>query len=260
MSLEEQIINHELLTSYRLDQIKRFFFHVHYNKYAAKILITRRAYVLFKMFSDIMTSPEDSDKIVFWDTEILKSRICPKDHSILNSHSLNYINKIIDDTPEEKRAGLKFLLVDDIVIHGRTISKEYERISHILNNKHIPSQNIDVWCLDLNKAVYSLPCIKIPRNQIKVFWNANEGIWKNESNRLTKLILLWKKGYTSIVNVYKYEMSFKNIKNYFKSQSTKYILIKSDSVEGESIPEKKRGLLCIPKRGYRRKTPFFVNY
>ena len=244
MSLEEQIINHEWFTSYRLDQIKRFFFHVHFKKYAAKVLITRRAYVLFKMFTDIMTLPEDSNKISYFDLDEFQTKSCPKDHSILNSHSLNYINKIIDDTPEEKKADLNILLVDDVIINGRTISKDYDRISKILENNHIPSKNIDVWCLDLNKSVYDLPCIKIPKNQIKVYWDADERIWKDESTRLTNSIMLWNKGYTSIVNVYKYKMSLERIKNYFKSQKDKYVLIKSDS-NGKGFMPEKRDIYCV---------------
>lgn len=188
----------------RFIEIREFFKHFIIDEYKVKVVVTRRAYILFKLFLELFEKDADMK-----DADMPNVKL---NGIVLNSHSLSFIEKI--DILENDR----ILIFDDIIINGRNVSKIYSRIEKILNTKFTKKinrdgENICVWCLDLNENASCLDNI-FP----KTYWQVNEATWKRESNHLTNTIAKWNEGYVSILNTYELKYIVNDVINKIKEK------------------------------------------
>ncbi len=196
----------ENFSGIKYNYIKEFFYHVNTDDYTIKVMITRRSYSLYKLFTDILSSKTEKDVFEY------NGKKNPKKGVFLNSHSICYIDYYIREVMQanDNTSPLKILLVDDIVINGRTVSKTYKMIEKIVKNYNI-SYDLSVWCLALNDTFnegYGLP-----REKIKTYRPVNDQIWKDESTSLTQAILKSNQGYTSYLRVFESDKSVLELKN-----------------------------------------------
>lgn len=165
------------------DNVRTFFYNVCVSDFDYKILITRRSYVLFKVFKSIFNQyPEEC--------------VCPEDFCLngifCNSHSVNHLQLVNSHLSESS-----FLIVDDIIINGRTIKQIYD----ILTGFSIPDKNITTWSIACNSEAR---CIESDvENSFGHVIYVCEEEWKMLSNALTNFVIESNVGYVSFVNTYK---------------------------------------------------------
>ena len=193
----------------RFDQIKEFFYHVNADNYDVKVMITRRSYSLYKLFTELLCNGRPG--FVEYNNNLRKIS-----GLILNTHSRGYINQLIEKSKNRDfgKEPLRVLLVDDVIINGRTIGLAYKYIEDILkiikdelNYDH--GYNLDVWCLALCDSFN--PNFGVPRDSIKTYWPVSVEGWKNESDCLTNMIINWDKGYTSYLKVFECKKALNDI-------------------------------------------------
>lgn len=163
-------------------EVRDFFYNVCISKFDYKILITRRSYVLYKIFETIFHE---------FSHELPKAGAFEKVGTICNSHSLGYLKYLYPSLHEKT-----FLIVDDIIINGRTIKDIYETLENI----EVPQKNIKIWAMVCNNEAL---CIEKELKQ--VFGHVKyvpEEDWKSFSNILTDFIIASNVGYVSFVNSY----------------------------------------------------------
>lgn len=169
-----------------------------------KILITRRAYILYQIFASIFTLCPESrpDKA---------NDFCIKGE-IYNSHSLDFINNC------ENLNKKNFMIFDDIIVHGRTLKNTVKK----LLEKSIKLEKITICCL-LKKEDANCLTKKI-EERISIFEICNEEVWKNLSDDLTEIVILYGEGYTSYIDTYKLKLKLKtkNEKRNFFADVWKY--------------------------------------
>lgn len=153
-----------------------------------KILITRRAYILYQIFASIFTlCPESrSDNA---------DNFCIKGE-FYNSHSLEFINRC------ENLNEHNFVIFDDIIVHGRTLRNTVNK----LLKKSIKLDKITIYCLLKNKDASCLS--EDIKKRITVYEPCNEEVWKVLSDELTEIVFKYGQGYTSYIDTYK--LQFKN--------------------------------------------------
>lgn len=171
--------------------IKDIFYHICVSKdFQFKILVTRRAYLLFKIFESIFhfskkTRPEDAE-------ENFKIR-----GIIYDSHSLNLINKSDINLPNGEKQN-RFLIFDDVIVHGRAIKKNF----YTLKEKGIEKDNISVWCLYKNQNTDCLTEEVMER--ITVYMSCDDRKWKRISDAITDIVIRFGQGYTSYIDTYRF--------------------------------------------------------
>ena len=104
-----------------------------------KVLITRRSYVLYKIFYMIFSLSAEDEK---FQKDLKEGAQC-----VYTSHSLPLLLG-----KNENRA---VLIVDDIIVNGRTILNVIKKFS----GKN-PNLKINVWCLRCNIEAAFLPELK----------------------------------------------------------------------------------------------------
>ena len=165
------------------DDVREFFFNVCISKFDYKILITRRSYVLYKIFESIFHD---------FHHEIPDGNKFEIVGNICNSHSLRYL-KFLKPYLDKKT----FLIVDDIIINGRTIQDIYDSLKSV----HVSNENIKIWAM-----VCSSKALCINDELKKMFGHIKyvpEEEWKSFSNVLTESIISSNVGYVSFVNSYR---------------------------------------------------------
>lgn len=194
--MNENFIEQEIKGNFsesRYDSIKEFFYHVNADSYDIKVMITRRSYSLYKLFTDLLS---------YDGNVVYKGNAKPKKGLFLNSHSICYIDHFLSEHFQlHQNHRVRVLLVDDIIINGRTVSRYYKMIKRILDGANIElDYDLDVWCLALNESFNEE--FGMPRSSIKTYWSTTNELWKPESTNLTQAIIKWGKGYTSYLKVY----------------------------------------------------------
>ena len=177
--ISEKLI--ELLKEIPLyNDLKVYYKYIYTSKgYSHKIMITRRSYVLFKIFEYIFT--EEEPDIVNKGTN--------------NYYSSNYISQI--DFSESSN-DTRILIVDDIIINGRTIrficDNIYERIGNNIEIKVLPF-------LINEKAL----CIESFRNQLidDLVLYVPEYYWREYSDYLNAFVLKSMFGYVSYIDAFR---------------------------------------------------------
>lgn len=165
------------------EEIKEIFYRICISKdFQYKVLVTRRAYLLYEIFASIFLLCPETNPDSLNDFQIY-GEVC-------NSHSLDSINT--SENGQEKR----YLIFDDIIVHGRTITNTIQK----LQEKGIQLEKISVWCLlekdDINCLSDEL------KNRVTVYNSCNEEVWKVLSDKLTDIVVRYGKGYTSYIDTY----------------------------------------------------------
>lgn len=184
------------------ENVKEFFYNVCTSKFDFKILITRRSYVLFKIFKSIFEN---------FPCERLSQPQYEVIGTICNTHSLEQLtmlNEALDDKT--------FLIVDDIVINGRTINNIYETLVSL----NIPKHHIKIWVIACNEGALCLD-ENIETLFGHVIYVCGDE-WKALSTSLTQFVVQSNVGYVSFVNSYILkDVSIQKITNSFIAQGLK---------------------------------------
>lgn len=217
--LREELDNMKDILGDYYNDIKEFFYNVGVSKFDYKILITRRSYVLYKIFETIFkTFPNELDGDREWKTF----------GTICNSHSLKQLEYISNDLEQKT-----FLIVDDIIINGRTIKNIYDAI----RNLDISNDHMKIWTIACN-----CDALCVDDNIESLFGHVNyvcQEEWKSLSNTLTSFIIESNVGYVSFVDSYQIsEVSLNEIINSYVAinnnakvyENDNYALSKSDIV------------------------------
>lgn len=170
-----------ILGDYYFD-VRDFFYNVCISKFDYKILITRRSYVLYKIFENIFHD---------FSHEVPQDGAFEIVGTVCNSHSLRYL-KYLNSLLQRKT----FLIVDDVIINGRTIKDIYDKLKNI----EVPEKNIKIWAM-----VCNIEALCIDEELKKAFGHIKyvpEEDWKSFSNILTDSIIASNVGYVSFVNSY----------------------------------------------------------
>lgn len=198
------------------------FFNLYYEsltsgEYQYVVLVTRRAYVLYEIFLLCMK-----------ELGVPKS-ICSK---IITSDAIYMIGYGEKNKDEYKNA--KFLILDDIIINGRTILSVYKRLKELGVNK------ISVASMEMYEDAKFL--YHIDTNCIKEIPQVSEKIWKRDSDALTNLIISCNIGYTSFVSSYIFEQYSVNDWNemieIFKQNNITLKDIQSEALQQNGIKAK----------------------
>ena len=157
------------------DEVKKFFYEVIESKCPNKILVTRRSYILYKIFEKIYKEEHaDNGEEILGNTRIY------------NTHSISLINATDENV----------LIIDDIIVNGRTMMGIVKK----LNDKNIPKSKISIWCLRCNSKAKFLESIK-PFFKHVIYVTQYE--WKRFSDKLTDVVISSNIGYVSFVDSYK---------------------------------------------------------
>ena len=164
------------------EEVKNFFRNFIVTPNVDKILITRRSYVLYKIFCMIFSvSQLEEDKKAY---DALKyNRNC-----VYTTHSL----PLLFARKQEKKRAL--LIVDDVIVNGRTINKVIQEIkARDLNWK------INLWCLRCNVEAAHFNDLKSYLRHA-IFLSPYE--WEMVSDRLTDAVIISNIGYVSFLKTY----------------------------------------------------------
>ncbi len=165
------------------DRVKEIFYRICTSRdFRYKILVTRRAYLLYKIFASIFSLfPEARPEIE--EEYVIRGEIC-------NSHSLDSIDK--SEIKEQDR----FLIFDDIIVHGRAIKNTVKKVME----KNVVLKNISVWCLFEKENANCLP--NDIKERVTVYKICNEEVWKTHSDNVTDVVIRYGSGYTSYIDTY----------------------------------------------------------
>ncbi len=156
-------------------ELYRFFKSISDTEYDYIILMSRRCLVLYQLFMLISEDLSDSERIIS--------------------------NQAIPYYREELR-GKRVAVVDDILIHGRTVSAVYRLLEQYCGAAYQP----DIW---VYMASVKIDCVEEDvRSRIQSFCVAYTGEWRNLSNRIISAIISSNIPYTSFVESYFYHNRF----------------------------------------------------
>lgn len=144
-------------------------------KYDYVVLVTRRAYILFEIFLICMMQHG-------FTRDMLNVKIITSDSIFLLG---------LDDCKYKEK---RYLILDDIIINGRTIKTVYENLKQKLHVKNIKIASME-YCENA-KALDNL------NEYLSDDFKVSEQIWKADSNLLTDLIISSNIGYTAFVPSY----------------------------------------------------------
>lgn len=164
------------------DRFRKIFYHICISDvFDYKILVTRRAYLLYKIFVLVFR--------LFENERPDESKTFYVKGQVYNSHSIELINSF-------DIAKKRILVFDDIIVHGRTINSTIDRLKKL----GAKTNQISVWCL--LKSEYTNCLSSEIQERITTYRDCDEETWKNLSEDLTKIVVLYGKGYTSYVDTY----------------------------------------------------------
>lgn len=164
------------------EEVKDFFRNFIVATNVDKILITRRSYVLYKIFCKIffVSQLEEDAKA----QKALEKNV----NCVYTTHSLPLL---FAKTQAEKKA---LLIVDDVIVNGRTINNVIEEIQGKSKD-----WKINLWCLRCNvEAAYFKELEPYLRHAI--FLSPYE--WEMVSDRLTDAVIMSNIGYVSFLKTY----------------------------------------------------------
>lgn len=160
------------------EETKTFFYNVITVKCPYKVFLTRRAFVLYKLFQTVFGNEIEAYGKMY------------------NTHSL----PLLKNTEQGK-----ILIVDDIIVHGRTMT----RIVDKLQEWNIDKTRIVLWCIRCNSKACNLEKLK-PFLKHVIYVMPEQ--WEKFSDTLTKSIVASNVGYISFVDSYRVEdIDFSNI-------------------------------------------------
>ncbi|MEE0762038.1 MAG: hypothetical protein UIM27_03570 [Acutalibacteraceae bacterium] len=148
------------------------------NNYQSKIMITRRSYVLFKIMEKALE-----------DENYKKNG---------NFYTSNFISQISNTNDTDSKT---ILIMDDIVINGRTMEKAHDKLKKLLmakNKENYKNIDIKLHAFLINKGAKCLKNIEkyFINDEVKV----SEACWRSVSDELNLFIAVTNIGYTSYVD------------------------------------------------------------
>ena len=142
-----------------------------------KIMITRRSYVLFKIFEEVFKAEKYNSSGEFFTS--------------------NFISQISSMSNISEK---NLLLIDDIVINGRTMLQAYMKLSNLLN---IDEENIELHAFLINKEAKCLEDIQNRFIDYAKEVKVSESYWRSISDELNLFIAVTNIGYTSYIDTIK---------------------------------------------------------
>lgn len=179
--------------------LKNFFSQIYRDKKYIKLFVTRRAYVLYKLY----------------EKELNVNHSTKNDVELFNSNSMCLIEQYNNHSDKN------ILLVDDIILNGRTIEKHFNFLSKALN---YPEKNIKICCLMINNSASRIE--KYKQSLIDGIPRVSETIWREYSNDFNSIIVSSLFGYVSYIQSYKIQLA-DNFKNQFLNSLGKYYSYKN---------------------------------
>lgn len=180
------------------DEIKRFYRNIYLTKkYKYIVLTTRRSFVLYKIFEKIFKEEGQTTKNI-----------------VFTCHSFSLLKK--EDILKDK-----LLIVDDIMINGRTVKKLFKRLNDKISiDSHEELYHaIDIFAINEKATVFNYFDKKYNLIRLNII---TESIWRLYSNCFNELVELSGIGYTSFVNTYYFEKKDLNVfKNSLNAQTQK---------------------------------------
>lgn len=174
----EQIVELKNILGNDYDEVHEFYYKACVDeKYKYKIFLTRRSYVLYKIF------------VLIFQYENPDFRVCGE---IYNSHSVKTMELEKDDVLKSK-----ILVLDDIIINGRTVDKIFRELKNIFGDRCI--ENTTVWCIVRNQEAN---CLKEALTHFGHFRYVTPDEWRKLSNKLTKFIVSSNIGYVSFIDTF----------------------------------------------------------
>lgn len=168
--------------SYICDFFKSF---IKCENYKFKIIKTRRAYVLFRIIFEILSNNDDNG---------ISEKQLSNIYTDIFTKSKDFRNKIEDIRDDEN---LNILIIDDILIHGRSMCNLIESIKKISGQVSVNASAIMV-----SEEAESKPDELCSIMEQDIFYVSEEH-WKDLSNRLVSLILSSSYCYASFVDGYR---------------------------------------------------------
>lgn len=147
--------------------------------YEYKVFLTRRSYVLYRIFVAIFKKEISNFKV---------------QGEIYNSHSIKTIHTLSD-----KLDRCKVLILDDIIINGRTVNEIFNELKEIFGNECLKNFSLKVWCVVRNSEA---KCIGEISEHFGHYRYVTPDDWKKMSNKLTEFIVASNIGYVSFVDTY----------------------------------------------------------
>lgn len=173
------------------------------------ILVTRRAYVLYLIFSLINQGDFDGEN-----------------ENILTSDAISVLNCIRKNGTENDSCSI----VDDIVINGRRITSIYELL---MKTSQFPQDNIKIrlieYCRDYKCLEDGIREKFEPDNPV------SQRTWKQDSNLFTKVIIDSCIGYTAFVDSFLYLISENNVNDLLEKIKNGVNLTLGDNVVKKSL-------------------------
>lgn len=165
------------------EEIKEFFRQFILASNVDKLLITRRAYILYKIFYKIISISEAQDD------KKAKDAIATRGDCSTCVYTTHSIPLLLGKS--EKRP---LLIVDDVIVNGRTIVQ----VTHKFQNVD-KDWKIYLWCLRCNEEAAFVQEIQ-PYLKHVFFVTPYE--WEIISDRLTDAVIMANIGYVSFLNTY----------------------------------------------------------
>lgn len=196
------------------DRLKQVFFHVCIEDFTYKLLVTRRAYLLYELFCLIFECFPEEYKDIAECKDLVEDpdyKFAPKGR-FYDSHSAFLLKN------KEFKKNDTLLVVDDIIIHGRSVSEVYKELFKKLG-LNIDSDHTSFWCVYLNQ---NADCVLDEvHNRLTVYRKASTQEWKTVSSIYSSAIINSKRGYTSYIDTYFWKDAKKDAEILFvKSENT----------------------------------------
>lgn len=200
--------------------VKEVFFHLCIEDYTYKLLITRRAYLLFQIFS-LLFENDKNEYAEFIDNP--EDFVFSIKGEVYNSHSLFMLENAIKGLDEEQSKKYTLLVFDDIIIHGRSVSNVYDKLIKKLasdddpKNHKIQPEQMYFWCLYKS---HETTCLKKEvEERLNVYRPTTNQGWKTISTSLTTAVIASEQGYTSYVDTYRLSNANSDLFKYLRGKS-----------------------------------------
>lgn len=159
------------------------------------IALTRRAYLLYKIFERIYDQSEHENEV----TNSASTQQDKQDKVILcNTHSLAMLDFEHDD---------RVLVFDDIIVQGSSMLAAVNDVKDKFKKKCEKEPEIDIWCLFCNSQAAFLEEINKLTNSegksiLKIVRYVNPIEWKEFSDKMTEVVATSSIGYASYVKTF----------------------------------------------------------
>lgn len=209
IALKTKTYLQENLGNDEYERLKQVYFHVCIEDFTYKLLVTRRAYLLYELFCLIFECFPEEYKEIAECKELVDDpgyQFSPKGQ-FYDSHSIFLLkNKEIKKTEDT------LLIVDDIIIHGRSVSNVYQELFVKLRLK-IEEEHVYFWCVYLNQNATCI--LDEVRDRLTVYRMTSTQEWKTISSIYSTAIINSKRGYTSYIDTYLWKNVGSDVREFF---------------------------------------------